>query len=187
MIDYNFSKKYIDTPSKKSFILLTSTLIFTLIIYLLVISPTLIKITQIYKDLADNNSYIKKQESKLENLRSLSSSIYEMNTNGDIEKLSTIFVKKPEADDIIANITNLAFEKNILIKSINISEEKNPKLTNTMHLNFNMVLDGDFENISQFIKIIEDYPRPFVINFLNFQQTKEGITYGLNVTTYYEK
>lgn len=176
----------------KTFILLILTIVMVILVLGFVIYPTIQKVASIYREVADNNSYVTKLNLKRTTLSNHIATIDEKISQ--VNFFDKVSEQKPNYPEIIANIEAIAEKNNIDILSISFAENKDKPDGKYPLIRFTRVgyiFEGEFDAISAFVKDLENYPKVIVIDSLSISSNslKKGFSanIGLKIAYFQEE
>lgn len=167
----------------KTFILLILTIVIVILVLGFVIYPTIQKVASIYREVADNNSYVSKLNLKRTTLTNHISIIDEKISQ--VKFFDKVSEQNPNYPEIIANIEAIAEKNNIDLLSISFAENKDKpdeKYPSIRFTKVGYIFEGDFEGISAFVKDLENYPKVIVIDSLSISSNKLKKGFSANIS-----
>lgn len=182
----NILSKIQDNKSSNSFLLLAGTLVFVLFLYLFIIQPSILRVTEIRKEIDDNTIYIQEQKSKLTTLEKVRADIAQYASQVDF--FNNLITVKTDTANLVADISSIAKKNNVQFDTVTFAEKTN-KLAGYATLELQLDSKSNLNDILNLMKNLESYPRPIKFVNLNFlTDTSTGISmYRVTLETYFLK
>lgn len=194
-MDINSLKKRVisfDSVQNKSFGLLFLTIIIVMIFILAAIRPSLIKITEIQKEVNDNTIYNEQLKTKIANLNALQAIISPQEVQDKLAVFENVLPTESKVHELLVNVSEFAAANSLVVSNVAVDEttklvesesEINPDLQK-----FKLVysLKGDPSNFVTFIDKISKYPRAIQIANIGMSKDSEGkYIFRFDMTAYY--
>ncbi|MCL5433167.1 MAG: type 4a pilus biogenesis protein PilO [Patescibacteria group bacterium] len=156
----------------RAFTTIAFTLIAVSVFGLFAISPTLSTISNLKRQLADNQLVDQKLTEKINNLASLQQK-YSLMTD-DIPVILSAIPQNPMIPILTGQIQAIADNSNVSIKRLQVSsvEISNSKKEAINYYSFNFSLDirGTYDNIKNFLSVLTDFDRIITIDTLSLSK-----------------
>ncbi len=176
----------------KKFITLTLTLFALCFFGIFAIGPTLSTISKLQKELKDNQKIEEQLKQKINNLSILQEKY--ANLQGDLPSVYAAVPKTPETAVLMGQIETLARTSGVNITNAQtlqveaVSDNKSSKKYSSF--NFNLAIEGDYENIVKFINSLTNMQRIVSLDVITINNitSRKGSVLKLSVkgTAYFK-
>lgn len=181
----NMIHSYYAKPNIKIYLELILSLSTVICFSLFAIKPTILTIIQLNKEIKAKEETIAKIEQKLNDLQ-LAENIL-LNEGPRLEMLNEAIPDSTKLETLIERINSIASTSNIEMSGISISEiilygksQKRMRLSDNVKelpqgaggLSFTVSLSGEYQNLFNFLTVMENSRRPFKIDNVNITSIK---------------
>lgn len=191
-------KMYRSREDLSAYLELILTITAAIVFILFAIRPTFITIAKLYKEKGEKENIIKVLEQKRQNLQTAQENFNKYQQ--EINLLNNeVMPGKPKPDEIIIQIEGLSIQNNILILNHKIDEV--PLVAQTtetssegqmQNFEINLMITGEYDQIYEFLKDLENFRRPFSFNLVSLQLSSDedrgflgGIMANLGLVAHY--
>ena len=178
----------------KKFITLVLTLITLSFFGIFAIAPTLSTISKLQKELEDDQLVENKLKQKINNLSILQQKYADL--QGSLPDVYSAIPKTPEIASFMGQIKQLAKKNNVSIISLQTFQveavAKGNLIKRYSSFNFNLSMEGDYENINEFLNGLTEMQRIISLDTLtisNVYDRKKGNILRLSIkgTAYFKE
>lgn len=146
----------------------------------LAIRPSYTKINELREEIKVKEELLQKMKSKRETIQYLVEKKDEI--SDQLPSFEDAFPQKPEEAFIIANVSSIAQQDSVLLKSIEFNKKTDKDYLNeasefgTLFLKVDLSLTGDYVQLEEFIDDLSSFPRIFDIRSISYSkiEAEEG-------------
>lgn len=186
------TKDILATSAGKSFTLLGITILTIIFFVVFAIRPSLVKISEIQREVSDNNIYSQKLQNKIENLNKISNQIENGENSDKLDFFQDVFPNSNDVHELILNISSLASKNNLKFSAASteldqiLSDDEAGLNSNLKKYKVLFNFTGDANGFMSFVEQIASYPRAMNITSINMSKDTEGkYIFSFEITAYY--
>lgn len=174
-------------PQNKTYTIMGLTFAALIVFGAFAIRPTIGTIVALNNKLEEGREIEEKMQTKIDNLNSLQQKLYIHDRKVQLAQDS--LPDKAEIDSIIANAELIAKQYNLQLISLSPGEEADSEEvelpTNVFSQTMSMSLEGNREDLTEFINHFEKHPRQIYFTRVGFTDDEESDTDRLNAEIIY--
>ncbi|MBN1915707.1 hypothetical protein JW796_01770 [Candidatus Dojkabacteria bacterium] len=161
------------TPQRRTFSVAGITVLLTILMIFVVIRPSIVRILTQISENAERKEVLSKMDTKFKNIQSLVQ-IEETQTEAVTFLNDEIIPDSRREDEFIANLTVGAERLNVKVLSMGVAEDTEFKMReipdNVQTYIFTTTIQANSIGVGNFIRLLEDFPRPINIIEISMQQ-----------------